>query len=162
MVHIIFGLICGQTVLGWSGLTAVHVGFGLSASQMLNVCFCFSSNDDKRALTWKILPKKACKNLMNVLSNLYQQLVDGEYRADKWPDKIDYLKNVSVVSFSCISFSPLRSQQAHFVFILCPSGTVTFFKCHVFQNTVCSNSYRVLHHPRPDMITICDFHCNQK
>uniref|UniRef100_A0A7N9AM94 DENN domain containing 4A n=1 Tax=Mastacembelus armatus TaxID=205130 RepID=A0A7N9AM94_9TELE len=28
--------------------------------------------EDKRALTWKILPKKACKNLMNVLSNLYQ------------------------------------------------------------------------------------------
>lgn len=83
MVNIIFGLICGQTVLGWSSLTAVHVGFGLSASQMLSVCFCFSSNDDKRALTWKILPKKACKNLMNVLSNLYQQLVDGEYRADK-------------------------------------------------------------------------------
>uniref|UniRef100_A0A7N6BQI8 DENN domain containing 4A n=1 Tax=Anabas testudineus TaxID=64144 RepID=A0A7N6BQI8_ANATE len=35
-------------------------------------------NDDKRALTWKILPKKPCKNLMNVLSNLYQQL----YRPD--------------------------------------------------------------------------------
>uniref|UniRef100_A0A6Q2X3E8 DENN domain containing 4A n=1 Tax=Esox lucius TaxID=8010 RepID=A0A6Q2X3E8_ESOLU len=35
--------------------------------------------EDKRALTWKILPKKACKNLMNVLSNLYQQLVDGEW-----------------------------------------------------------------------------------
>uniref|UniRef100_A0A3B5M5A6 DENN domain containing 4A n=1 Tax=Xiphophorus couchianus TaxID=32473 RepID=A0A3B5M5A6_9TELE len=39
-------------------------------------------NDDKRALTWKILPKKACKNLMNVLSNLHQQLVDGQYRSD--------------------------------------------------------------------------------
>ncbi|XP_036952636.1 C-myc promoter-binding protein-like isoform X4 [Acanthopagrus latus] len=39
-------------------------------------------NDDKRALTWKILPKKACKNLMNVLSNLYQQLVDGQHRPD--------------------------------------------------------------------------------
>ncbi|KAM4592869.1 C-myc promoter-binding protein-like isoform 4-T4 [Odontesthes bonariensis] len=36
-------------------------------------------NEDKRALTWKILPKKACKNLMNVLSNLYQQLIDGQY-----------------------------------------------------------------------------------
>uniref|UniRef100_A0AAX7UYJ1 DENN domain containing 4A n=1 Tax=Astatotilapia calliptera TaxID=8154 RepID=A0AAX7UYJ1_ASTCA len=33
-------------------------------------------HEDKRALTWKILPKKACKNLMNVLNNLYQQLVD--------------------------------------------------------------------------------------
>nr|XP_046251362.1 C-myc promoter-binding protein-like isoform X3 [Scatophagus argus] len=39
-------------------------------------------NEDKRALTWKILPKKACKNLMNVLSSLYQQLVDGQYRPD--------------------------------------------------------------------------------
>ncbi|XP_068584819.1 C-myc promoter-binding protein-like isoform X3 [Cebidichthys violaceus] len=39
-------------------------------------------NEDKRALTWKILPKKACKNLMNVLSNLYQQLVDGQQRSD--------------------------------------------------------------------------------
>ncbi|KAL7406553.1 hypothetical protein ABVT39_022188 [Epinephelus coioides] len=38
--------------------------------------------EDKRALTWKILPKKACKNLMNVLSNLYQQLVDGHQRPD--------------------------------------------------------------------------------
>lgn len=44
----------------------------------LTVCFCLSSNEDKRALTWKILPKKACKNLMNVLNLLYQQLVDGE------------------------------------------------------------------------------------
>ncbi|XP_038125591.1 C-myc promoter-binding protein-like isoform X3 [Cyprinodon tularosa] len=42
----------------------------------------FHNNDDKRALTWKILPKKACKNLMNVLSNLHQQLVDGHYRSD--------------------------------------------------------------------------------
>uniref|UniRef100_A0A668AMV6 DENN domain containing 4A n=1 Tax=Myripristis murdjan TaxID=586833 RepID=A0A668AMV6_9TELE len=39
-------------------------------------------NEDKRALTWKILPKKACKNLMNVLSNLYQQLADGQHRPD--------------------------------------------------------------------------------
>uniref|UniRef100_A0A672GX54 DENN domain containing 4A n=1 Tax=Salarias fasciatus TaxID=181472 RepID=A0A672GX54_SALFA len=39
-------------------------------------------NEDKRALTWKILPKKACKNLMNVLNNLYQQLVDGQCRPD--------------------------------------------------------------------------------
>ena len=34
--------------------------------------------EDKRALTWKILPKKACKNLMNALSNLYQQLSEGQ------------------------------------------------------------------------------------
>ncbi|XP_056269210.1 C-myc promoter-binding protein-like isoform X2 [Pseudoliparis swirei] len=39
-------------------------------------------NEDKRAVTWKILPKKACKNLMNALSVLYQQLVDGQQRPD--------------------------------------------------------------------------------
>lgn len=26
---------------------------------------------------WKVLPKKACKNLMNTLNNLYQQLAEG-------------------------------------------------------------------------------------
>uniref|UniRef100_A0A3Q3J362 UDENN domain-containing protein n=1 Tax=Monopterus albus TaxID=43700 RepID=A0A3Q3J362_MONAL len=39
-------------------------------------------HEDKRALTWKILPKKACKNLMNVLNSLYQQLIDSQYRPD--------------------------------------------------------------------------------
>ncbi|XP_028330686.1 C-myc promoter-binding protein-like isoform X2 [Gouania willdenowi] len=38
--------------------------------------------EDKKALTWKLLPKKACKNLMNVLSSLYQQLVEGQQRPD--------------------------------------------------------------------------------
>ncbi|KAJ7994568.1 hypothetical protein DPEC_G00250810 [Dallia pectoralis] len=45
-----------------------------------------SHTEDKRALTWKILPKKACKNLMNVLSNLYQQLVEGQQRPDGLSD----------------------------------------------------------------------------
>ncbi|XP_029112041.1 C-myc promoter-binding protein isoform X2 [Scleropages formosus] len=39
-----------------------------------------SQNEDKRALTWKVLPKKACKNLMNTLNNLYQQLAEGQQR----------------------------------------------------------------------------------
>ncbi|XP_036391715.1 C-myc promoter-binding protein isoform X2 [Megalops cyprinoides] len=39
-----------------------------------------SHNEDKRVLTWKILPKKACKNLLNTLSNLYQQLAEGQQR----------------------------------------------------------------------------------
>ncbi|XP_052008438.1 C-myc promoter-binding protein-like isoform X2 [Xyrauchen texanus] len=30
--------------------------------------------EERRALTWKILPRKACKHLINTLSNLYQQL----------------------------------------------------------------------------------------
>ncbi|XP_051952689.1 C-myc promoter-binding protein isoform X1 [Xyrauchen texanus] len=30
--------------------------------------------EERRVLTWKILPRKACKHLINTLSNLYQQL----------------------------------------------------------------------------------------
>ncbi|XP_056622960.1 C-myc promoter-binding protein isoform X3 [Triplophysa dalaica] len=33
--------------------------------------------EERRALTWKILPRKACKHLINTLSNLYQQLDEG-------------------------------------------------------------------------------------
>ncbi|XP_035273784.1 C-myc promoter-binding protein-like isoform X3 [Anguilla anguilla] len=39
-----------------------------------------SHNEDKKALTWRILPKKACKTLMGVLSDLHQQLTDGQQR----------------------------------------------------------------------------------
>uniref|UniRef100_A0A8C4K1N9 DENN domain containing 4A n=1 Tax=Dromaius novaehollandiae TaxID=8790 RepID=A0A8C4K1N9_DRONO len=35
-----------------------------------------SQTGDKKAVAWKILPKKPCKNLMNTLSNLYQQLAE--------------------------------------------------------------------------------------
>ncbi|KAI5098180.1 C-myc promoter-binding protein isoform X3 [Silurus meridionalis] len=34
-----------------------------------------SHKEDRRALTWKILPRKACKRLINTLSNLHQELV---------------------------------------------------------------------------------------
>ncbi|KAM9528084.1 C-myc promoter-binding protein [Salvelinus alpinus] len=33
--------------------------------------------EEKRALTWKILPQKACKHLLNTLGSLYQQLTEG-------------------------------------------------------------------------------------
>uniref|UniRef100_A0A8C5CLF7 DENN/MADD domain containing 4A n=1 Tax=Gadus morhua TaxID=8049 RepID=A0A8C5CLF7_GADMO len=33
--------------------------------------------EDKRALTWKVLPRRACKHLLNTLGKIYQQLVDG-------------------------------------------------------------------------------------
>uniref|UniRef100_A0A8C3UZ35 DENN domain containing 4A n=1 Tax=Catharus ustulatus TaxID=91951 RepID=A0A8C3UZ35_CATUS len=33
-----------------------------------------SQTGDKKAIAWKILPKKPCKNLMNTLNTLYQQL----------------------------------------------------------------------------------------
>uniref|UniRef100_A0A4W3K1M4 DENN domain containing 4A n=1 Tax=Callorhinchus milii TaxID=7868 RepID=A0A4W3K1M4_CALMI len=35
-----------------------------------------SQTEDRKNLTWKILPKKACKNLMNSLNNLYEQLAE--------------------------------------------------------------------------------------
>uniref|UniRef100_A0A6Q2YXN7 DENN domain containing 4A n=1 Tax=Esox lucius TaxID=8010 RepID=A0A6Q2YXN7_ESOLU len=54
--------------------------------------------EDKRALTWKILPKKACKNLMNVLSNLYQQLVDGEWSR---PDGLSDLSVSDCAELAC-------------------------------------------------------------
>uniref|UniRef100_A0A6Q2XYF2 DENN/MADD domain containing 4A n=1 Tax=Esox lucius TaxID=8010 RepID=A0A6Q2XYF2_ESOLU len=33
--------------------------------------------DEKRALTWKILPRRACKHLLSALGSLYQQLTEG-------------------------------------------------------------------------------------
>uniref|UniRef100_A0A665WCH1 DENN/MADD domain containing 4A n=1 Tax=Echeneis naucrates TaxID=173247 RepID=A0A665WCH1_ECHNA len=36
-----------------------------------------SQKDDKKALTWKILPRRACKYLLNALNKLYQQLTEG-------------------------------------------------------------------------------------
>ncbi|XP_072320638.1 C-myc promoter-binding protein-like isoform X2 [Eucyclogobius newberryi] len=33
--------------------------------------------EEKKAISWKILPKKACKNLLNRLQSLHQQLLDG-------------------------------------------------------------------------------------
>ncbi|XP_063053497.1 C-myc promoter-binding protein isoform X2 [Engraulis encrasicolus] len=37
-----------------------------------------SHKEDRRSLTWKILPRKACKHLINALSSLHQQLVEGD------------------------------------------------------------------------------------
>ncbi|XP_008310305.1 C-myc promoter-binding protein isoform X1 [Cynoglossus semilaevis] len=36
-----------------------------------------SQKDDKKALTWKILPRRACKCLLNSLSKICQQLLEG-------------------------------------------------------------------------------------
>lgn len=46
--------------------------------------FCFSRTGDKKAIAWKILPKKPCKNLMNTLNNLYQQLAECEWGSREW------------------------------------------------------------------------------
>lgn len=43
---------------------------------------------DKKNVAWKILPKKPCKNLMNTLNNLHQQLAKC-----KW---IIYLTDVTI------------------------------------------------------------------
>uniref|UniRef100_A0A8B9JXN7 DENN/MADD domain containing 4A n=1 Tax=Astyanax mexicanus TaxID=7994 RepID=A0A8B9JXN7_ASTMX len=39
-----------------------------------------SHKEDRRALTWKILPRKACKHLINTLSDLHQQLLESKCR----------------------------------------------------------------------------------
>ncbi|XP_069767094.1 C-myc promoter-binding protein isoform X2 [Narcine bancroftii] len=39
-----------------------------------------SQTDDRKSLTWKILPKKACKNLINSLNNSYEQLAQMHQR----------------------------------------------------------------------------------
>ncbi|KAK7152076.1 hypothetical protein R3I94_008420 [Phoxinus phoxinus] len=36
-----------------------------------------TQKEERRSLTWKILPRKACKHLINTLSNLHQQLDEG-------------------------------------------------------------------------------------
>uniref|UniRef100_UPI0037E80517 C-myc promoter-binding protein isoform X2 n=1 Tax=Semicossyphus pulcher TaxID=241346 RepID=UPI0037E80517 len=36
-----------------------------------------SQKEDKKALTWKILPRRACKHLLNALNKLHQQLIEG-------------------------------------------------------------------------------------
>lgn len=42
---------------------------------METICF---RKEDKKALTWKILPRRACKHLLNTLNKFYQQLIEGE------------------------------------------------------------------------------------
>nr|XP_008170670.1 C-myc promoter-binding protein isoform X1 [Chrysemys picta bellii]XP_008170671.1 C-myc promoter-binding protein isoform X1 [Chrysemys picta bellii]XP_008170673.1 C-myc promoter-binding protein isoform X1 [Chrysemys picta bellii]XP_042712507.1 C-myc promoter-binding protein isoform X1 [Chrysemys picta bellii] len=39
-----------------------------------------SQTGDKKTISWKTLPKKPCKNLMNTLNNLYQQLAELQQR----------------------------------------------------------------------------------
>ncbi|NXK93866.1 MYCPP protein, partial [Formicarius rufipectus] len=39
-----------------------------------------SQTGDKKTIAWKILPKKPCKNLMNTLNTLYQQLAELQQR----------------------------------------------------------------------------------
>ncbi|XP_067827358.1 C-myc promoter-binding protein isoform X3 [Heptranchias perlo] len=39
-----------------------------------------SQTEDRKCLTWKVLPKKPCKNLINSLSNIYEQLVELQQR----------------------------------------------------------------------------------
>uniref|UniRef100_A0A8D3C904 DENN/MADD domain containing 4A n=1 Tax=Scophthalmus maximus TaxID=52904 RepID=A0A8D3C904_SCOMX len=36
-----------------------------------------SQKEDKKALTWKILPRRACKYLLNTLNKIHQQLIEG-------------------------------------------------------------------------------------
>uniref|UniRef100_A0A671SF14 C-myc promoter-binding protein-like n=1 Tax=Sinocyclocheilus anshuiensis TaxID=1608454 RepID=A0A671SF14_9TELE len=44
-------------------------------------CVDLDTNTITQSLTWKILPRKACKHLINTLSSLHQQLDDGQMEA---------------------------------------------------------------------------------
>lgn len=107
-------------------------------SSSLCTCAFFSSNEDKRALTWKILPKKACKNLMNVLSNLHQQLVDGECRADKW---LDYWKNMFAVRIWFLSLSAFSVRNPWPYLFLCLEHAAVILRGikteHYYVTTYC-------------------------
>lgn len=48
------------------------------SSRVMKTIWCAFSKDDKKALTWKILPRRACKHLLNTLNKLHQQLTEGE------------------------------------------------------------------------------------
>lgn len=39
---------------------------------------CSFRTDDRTNVTWKVLPKKACKNLINSLNNIYEQLAESK------------------------------------------------------------------------------------
>ncbi|KAK7891235.1 hypothetical protein WMY93_023198 [Mugilogobius chulae] len=41
-------------------------------------CVLWLWKDDKKAVTWKLLPRRACKHLLNSLNKLYQQLLQGD------------------------------------------------------------------------------------
>uniref|UniRef100_A0A8B9JYJ6 DENN/MADD domain containing 4A n=1 Tax=Astyanax mexicanus TaxID=7994 RepID=A0A8B9JYJ6_ASTMX len=43
-------------------------------------CVDLDTNTISQALTWKILPRKACKHLINTLSDLHQQLLESKCR----------------------------------------------------------------------------------
>lgn len=48
------------------------------SSHVMKTMWCAFRKDDKKALTWKILPRRACKHLLNTLNKLHQQLTEGE------------------------------------------------------------------------------------
>lgn len=52
--------------------------FAFYAMFLMRTIWCAFRKEDKKALTWKILPRRACKHLLNSLNKLYQQLAEGE------------------------------------------------------------------------------------
>uniref|UniRef100_A0A8C9ZPV7 DENN/MADD domain containing 4A n=1 Tax=Sander lucioperca TaxID=283035 RepID=A0A8C9ZPV7_SANLU len=55
-----------------------------------------SQKDDKKALTWKILPRRACKHLLNTLNKLYQHIL---YK-HSWSPKDEELLTLHTVTDS--------------------------------------------------------------
>lgn len=48
--------------------------------RVMESMLCACRKEDKKALTWKMLPGRACKHLLNSLNKLHQQLTEGESR----------------------------------------------------------------------------------
>uniref|UniRef100_A0A8C8EBI5 DENN domain containing 4A n=1 Tax=Otus sunia TaxID=257818 RepID=A0A8C8EBI5_9STRI len=89
-----------------------------------------SQTGDKKAIAWKILPKKPCKNLMNTLSNLYQQLIYTGYTMNDYDfnsgKKLHLLDLEIQEAFLCFMASILKGYRSYLRPITeAPSETAT-------------------------------------
>uniref|UniRef100_A0A8C3PVF1 DENN domain containing 4A n=1 Tax=Chrysolophus pictus TaxID=9089 RepID=A0A8C3PVF1_CHRPC len=89
-----------------------------------------SQTGDKKAIAWKILPKKPCKNLMNTLNNLYQQLAGGKLAMNDYDfnsgKKLHLLDLEIQEAFLCFMASILKGYRSYLRPITeAPSETAT-------------------------------------
>uniref|UniRef100_A0A8B9MSG3 DENN domain containing 4A n=1 Tax=Accipiter nisus TaxID=211598 RepID=A0A8B9MSG3_9AVES len=86
-----------------------------------------SQTGDKKAIAWKILPKKPCKNLMNTLSNLYHQLAESMNDYDFNSGKKLHLLDLEIQeAFLCFMASILKGYRSYLRPITeAPSETAT-------------------------------------
>ena len=73
--------------------------------------WCAFRKDDKKALTWKILPRRACKYLLNTLNKLYQQLTEGESTLLPCPSICGFINNLGWLLESVESACTVNLQE---------------------------------------------------